>query len=396
MPAFNAEPPAQLAVSILLPLLGSFIIALRFWLRITRKTGLGTDDWLCLPALVCTWGCAAVVYWGVSKHAVGQHSPPQENINAFKNAYSAQLSIVHKSTVIFTFLTYFALGFAKLSALFFYRRIFRGPIFNIVTWTLITLVLLWMLVFGLLFIFSCGTHFEYFWATLENVETSCLDVFSQVTGGAAVDFILDVFIFSVPAVMVWRLQMSRERKIGVIGVFLTGAISIAFSVLHLVGASSLAYTRVHPGSGMTLGVADTDAISVASIVMMLAMVEVGVALIAICLPTLYTGTFFHNLRWAWISRRASKRGSHRVGSKHDYRGYQATSRSNKGSNKGTNHSVRESGEDSETELRGIGYRMDFWVESQAADTRSTEAKRRYEDLFPPASGRVEAHPNEAV
>ena len=64
MTGFNTNPPAQLAASIALPVLGTIVVALRFQLRIVRKTGLGIDDWTCLLALVFTWGCAAIIYWG--------------------------------------------------------------------------------------------------------------------------------------------------------------------------------------------------------------------------------------------------------------------------------------------------------------------------------------------
>ena len=41
-----------MACGILFPILGAIAVALRFKIRHARKTDLGADDWLCLPALV--------------------------------------------------------------------------------------------------------------------------------------------------------------------------------------------------------------------------------------------------------------------------------------------------------------------------------------------------------
>ena len=131
---------------------------------------------------------------------------------------------MRKAMAIFTFLSYFSLGFAKLSVLFFYKRIFVGRIFNIVTWIFIAIVFLWMWIFGLVWIFSCGGNFRYLWGTIQDTESHCLNVFDEWTAGSAIDFIMDLFIFTLPTVMVWQLKMPTRRKLVVIATFLTGAV----------------------------------------------------------------------------------------------------------------------------------------------------------------------------
>ena len=46
------NPRSVIACGVLFPILGAIAVALRFKMRHARKTDLGADDWLCLPALV--------------------------------------------------------------------------------------------------------------------------------------------------------------------------------------------------------------------------------------------------------------------------------------------------------------------------------------------------------
>ena len=46
------SPRRVTACGILFPILGATAVTLRFRIRRARKTVLGADDWLCLPALV--------------------------------------------------------------------------------------------------------------------------------------------------------------------------------------------------------------------------------------------------------------------------------------------------------------------------------------------------------
>ena len=65
-----------------------------------------------------------------------------------------------------------ALGFAKLSIIFFYRRIFNtgsNRAFNIVTKILIGVVTVWMLGFFFAFLFQCGTDIETGYSTFNRL-----------------------------------------------------------------------------------------------------------------------------------------------------------------------------------------------------------------------------------
>ena len=172
--------------------------------------------------------------------------------------------------------------------------------------------------------------------------------------------------------------------------------SVAFGILRFI--ATVAIVHPHPlfAPGSTLGVHNADSLGEISALIFLAMVEEGVALIAICLPTLHPGTLFNHTLWARLSQIGSSWISHRNSSSRNLNGRQE---SLPGSQPRPRHlKGRGSGEHSEADLNATSYQMECRVESQSqrGEERYAEAIRRYEDLFPIEPGKVEAMPREAV
>lgn len=59
-----------------------------------------------------------------------------------------------------------------------------------------------------------------------GLEKSCVykDVWFQAGAFAALNALLDIMLVAMPAVMVWRSQMNKTRKISAIAVFATGTV----------------------------------------------------------------------------------------------------------------------------------------------------------------------------
>ena len=121
-----------------------------------------------------------------------------------------------------------SLACSKLSALFFYRRIFylggRQSSFNIVIIITAVVVILWLVVFQFLTGFQCGTHFSALWdgTYLEY----CVISFPFLYGLAVSDFLLDVWILSLPIPSVVRLNARWPKKLAVLGVFLLSILGV--------------------------------------------------------------------------------------------------------------------------------------------------------------------------
>jgi len=104
-----------------------------------------------------------------------------------------------------------ALGAAKSSVIFFYRRIFLGKAFNIISWTLFGIVVAWTITYAFGTIFECGTHCYANWTTLDNLLTYCHAHQDMQRSMALSDVVTDVLILAVPVPLVrmqHRLQLA--------------------------------------------------------------------------------------------------------------------------------------------------------------------------------------------
>ncbi|KAF2235040.1 hypothetical protein EV356DRAFT_134050 [Viridothelium virens] len=451
MVAGYPDPAANYVVAILFPVIGTVLVGVRFVLRMARKMPLELDDWFCLPALLFVWGCAGALIWGIKQQTFGYHSPsaitPE---NAMPTIMKIGTSI--EAAYIFVLLSYLALGFTKLSILFFYRRIFRGKVFNIVTWIVITVVTLWMLVFSLTWLFSCGNHPRVLWTQFSVINSRCINIFNQMVAGAVVDWVLDITVLVLPCAMVWQLQMPLRQKFYVMGIFLTGIISLIAGILRFVvslavanfGNSAIAagnYSSIDIASmsGHTLGVSKADWLGITTVSIFWAMVEVSAALIAINLPALRPGQALRNssfYRWLsgitsslrFSSRGSGSRGSGSKGSS-KLRGFPGEKKMSDASDssgasipmqgpwpslatQGKSFDGKEEDEEwgrkggigmaiGETGREGAGAiycERDWQVTESPARTDMSESdfRRRYEELFPPGSAYVVREPRERV
>lgn len=96
------------------------------------------------------------------------------------------------------------LGFTKMSAIFFYRRIFcvghYSRSFHILSITSIVIVGCWLITFPFLAGFQCGTHFSALWNG--TYAQYCYLSFPYLYGLAISDFLLDVWILVLPVPLV--------------------------------------------------------------------------------------------------------------------------------------------------------------------------------------------------
>ncbi|CAF9921783.1 MAG: hypothetical protein GOMPHAMPRED_002398 [Gomphillus americanus] len=112
-------------------------------------------------------------------------------------------------------------GFVKLSALFFYRRIFcsgRNGVFNIVTWVTIAVVVAWEICFFVMTFLVCGPDLHNLFYNAST--TICTILFPYYEATVISDFLLDVLILVMPIPLIWRLHTNISRKLAVTGVFM--------------------------------------------------------------------------------------------------------------------------------------------------------------------------------
>lgn len=98
-----------------------------------------------------------------------------------------------------------AMGFIKLSFVFFFRRIFvtgGSNVFRIISMAVISIIVAWMTAFFFWFLFSCGTNFSSRWTTVRTLHAHCPTDIESDLALAISDFLTDVFVLTLPIPMV--------------------------------------------------------------------------------------------------------------------------------------------------------------------------------------------------
>lgn len=91
-----------------------------------------------------------------------------------------------------------ALGFMKLSVLFFYRRIFSVGRFTVVSTVVIVITIGWMLAFFFGFVFTCRLNFSANWGSLAGISENCPFGFLPTIIFTVLDAVLDLCILILP------------------------------------------------------------------------------------------------------------------------------------------------------------------------------------------------------
>ena len=115
----------------------------------------------------------------------------------------------------------YAPGFAavKLSVLFLYRRLFPNRRLHIIIYCVGAFIVCYTIAGVLVPIFECRPV-EAAWEPFVKGDCVQLNTESIVTG--LFNVITDVVTLILPMPMLWRLQISRNRKLQLTGMFLTG------------------------------------------------------------------------------------------------------------------------------------------------------------------------------
>lgn len=98
-----------------------------------------------------------------------------------------------------------ALGFIKASFVLLYQRIFprrTAPVFGIISWIMLGLIVAWTISFFFSIIFICGTNFSAYWISTEVEARECVKTSALHQGLAVSDFVMDVLIILMPIPMV--------------------------------------------------------------------------------------------------------------------------------------------------------------------------------------------------
>ncbi|TVY47473.1 hypothetical protein LOCC1_G002206 [Lachnellula occidentalis] len=279
------DPASVIAVGAVMPSLAIIAVALRFYSRRVIHNPLQTDDWILIPALLLTIGMGASLIAGVKLHALGYPTPftgdPNDPLAALTQTNSG-IRITSQVEWALQMMQVVQLGCIKLSFTFFYRRIFCSRTttsFNLLTWATIGVVVAWTVSFFFALLLACKGYsgeWSAWWGSVIDLSTKCVKTEKLETGLVISDFLTDVFILLLPIPKIWALQMPLRRKLAVTAIFALGIVAVAASIVRMKYFIDVISKGFDPNDDEDLALTRN---------LYWSMVESGLGMLAVCLPT---------------------------------------------------------------------------------------------------------------
>ncbi|KAI4114400.1 MAG: hypothetical protein LQ338_008014 [Usnochroma carphineum] len=266
-----------IALCVLFSITSSAAVALRFYSRRTKGLRYQADDWLAAVSLIFVLALNGMFLAGCAQRVITGHSrvdpvlnfpiPSDLEHHAEKWQYKYGFQTTEK----------LAFGLIKLSILFLWRRIFgHVRVFNIVSWVMIGVVTAWSVAFFFATVFQCGTEWYLNWAPIADFLTKCSNTLNMLTVFTATDIITDLLIITMPIPMIWSLQMTTRRKVAINAMFLVGFFAIGAGIARMIMYLVTSYQKG----------ANPDFIADFTLFLLWSLIELNVAMICACLPTL--------------------------------------------------------------------------------------------------------------
>ncbi|KAF7928594.1 uncharacterized protein EAE98_005650 [Botrytis deweyae] len=268
-------PAGVYTACIFLPLIATMCVAMRFWVRKTRKNKLESDDWTILLGFLCMWAASGIILAGASEKFFGYHtqldSETGEEIVTWRERRQVEF------TTIVIIVHTIALGFTKLSVVLLYRRLFVvNRQFNIWSAILCVIIILWTISFFFAVLFQCGTHMSAFWTNGTLFAQYCDTESWETTIFCITDVLTDFAILLTPIPVVWKLKMSMGARLALCSVFALGILSIVAGMIRAV-LTGIFELDTEYGS--------RDLLAANTILVVWCVIESSSAIIGACLPT---------------------------------------------------------------------------------------------------------------
>ncbi|KAF4303605.1 hypothetical protein GTA08_BOTSDO09538 [Botryosphaeria dothidea] len=235
-------PKSTIALTVILTFIAALAVALRLLKR--RKVdqlqravnaivlGSHLDDLFCLVALVIIVAMSSMIVWGAAKGSIGAHSEELEG-QRWITSVTPKWVILSKVVWVVLFLQPLALGFVKLSVVFFCRRLIVGRAFDIVSWTLVVTIACWMAVFFFGLFFDCGVEFAANWGSLSHIAARCPFGFMPTIIYTILDSVLDLAVLILPLPWIIKLRTPWTRKLYLCSCFMLGAFATAAAFVRM-------------------------------------------------------------------------------------------------------------------------------------------------------------------
>ncbi|KAI8712803.1 hypothetical protein NCS52_01379500 [Fusarium sp. LHS14.1] len=224
----SSEVTTLIGVSSMLLALITIFVTIRFFVRSFLLRSLDWDD-----ALVLLSWCLMVVLLStviaMTKVGLGSYvnTVSEDHLRKF---LKARFRVVISLAYIWGFVT------VKMSFAVLYLRLLPGTIYRRLNQVLLILLLAQGLEESLVVIFWCNPV-DKAWTPAKKGH--CLDLRSFYYTSFGIKLVTDIVLFTQPIPMVWRMQLSRTKKIGVVLMLSLGLFVCVISIVRVTYISML-------------------------------------------------------------------------------------------------------------------------------------------------------------
>ncbi|KAJ3474935.1 hypothetical protein NLG97_g9637 [Lecanicillium saksenae] len=236
--ALTSRGVRMIVIVTVLVFLATAAVAMRFLARKRLRMKLGTDDYLCLAALVCLWGMLIELCLWCTIGGNGSHIwllDDETRLNFGKIFLSNQF-------------TYFLLcPFLRISIVCFYRRIFVTQTFQRASAAIMWLLGLWGAAIFLVCALQCRPLRGY-WD--KRVDAKCIDGNQFFIVNQIFNVIMDFVLLGLPLPIILRLNRSWRERIALAGVFALGGFYTNANLFPDTVYQATLWTHIEPSVGM--------------------------------------------------------------------------------------------------------------------------------------------------
>ncbi|PFH57333.1 hypothetical protein XA68_15205 [Ophiocordyceps unilateralis] len=178
---------------------------------------LGIDDWLMLAAIIIGIPCTVLNVQGLSRHGIGKDvwTLQAETVSRFKlDFYLLEILYVVMTTL------------AKAAINFFYLSIFPGERTRLVLWMTAGVIVVFGIASTFVSIFQCHPVSFYWDMYLKATESagSCINIHVAAWVYSGINIALNIWLIIIPLSIIRKLELHWKKKLGVVVMFLTGAL----------------------------------------------------------------------------------------------------------------------------------------------------------------------------
>ncbi|KAK0377062.1 hypothetical protein CLIM01_05595 [Colletotrichum limetticola] len=247
--------------------LATVLVGMRLYVtRVVAKSPWTFDEHVAIVALIANH--IMLITEGISvEYGLGT------DVNQIVELYPGGVSAFLKCILVLEIQYAIACPLSKMAVLAMFYRIFSASkMLRYSIWAITAMLVGWCIAVIMVSIFSC-TPIPRFWD--RTIPGTCINSSNFFIGITVPNIIFDILTVVLPIREVWALQMGREKKLAISGVFLLGGSVVLASIARLI-----LFAIYRPGQGTTgNNISQTVIIPHAA-----SAVETCLAIIGACLP----------------------------------------------------------------------------------------------------------------